>query len=514
VTSTSDPSTADSDDTASGAASSSGDGVAGPEQRGLRAAGQLGLRTVIMRGITLVGMIALARLLTPADFGTFAVVQLIVTIITVVGDLGIGSALVQQREEPLARELQTVFAVQLLLFIGLATLAILTAPLVVAALGLGPGALQLAVLMAATLAFVPLRGIPVIILSRTLRFGPLAAVEIAQQTVFFGIAIACAVAGIGVVSFGIAALAQSIVGTVLFLAIWHRRLPRPGFDRRIAVRLWRFGIRMQAANLAVWGRDALVPLFGGIAGGVTAVGYLQFAWRNGQLVTGLDEVITRVGFPAMSRLQHDRDRFARASSNAMALGVLVSAGIQAWLIAVAPTLIPVVFSEQWTPAVRAFQFVALGAVAGTMTSVIRATLNGTGESGLAMRGAVAVLLLTAVLFPIGLVIGGVTGGGLAFAASSLLGLMYYVRVGKAYIAVPWPRILRICLLTALSALVGWMILMWRTDLLGLMVSGIAYVALVGVLAWFIERPLAIALLRVVRKGPAASGTGSPEAAVP
>jgi Polysaccharide biosynthesis protein len=70
------------------------------ERRGLGAAGQLVARTVPTRGIILLETVALARLLTPADFGVFAVITLIVTILTVVGDLGIGAGLVQQHDEP------------------------------------------------------------------------------------------------------------------------------------------------------------------------------------------------------------------------------------------------------------------------------------------------------------------------------------------------------------------------------------------------------------------------------
>jgi O-antigen/teichoic acid export membrane protein len=100
------------------------------ERRGLRAAGQLVARTVLTRGITLLGTVALARMLTPADFGVFAVITLIVTIITVVGDLGIGAGLVQQREEPSPADLETVLAVQLALFggLGLAAAVAIWAP--------------------------------------------------------------------------------------------------------------------------------------------------------------------------------------------------------------------------------------------------------------------------------------------------------------------------------------------------------------------------------------------------
>ncbi|MFH1475194.1 MAG: oligosaccharide flippase family protein, partial [Chloroflexota bacterium] len=207
------------------------------ERRGLRAAGQLVARTVVTRGITLVGTVALARILSPADFGVFAIITLIVTILTVVGDLGIGAGLVQQREEPTTADLETVLAVQLALFGGLGLAAAVVGPALALVLDLGPGSAELALLLALTILTIPVRGVPIALLSRSLRFGPLAASEVIQQIAFFGVAVGCAASGVGVVSFGFAAAAQSIVATLVAWAVWRRKPPRPRFDRAVAARL-------------------------------------------------------------------------------------------------------------------------------------------------------------------------------------------------------------------------------------------------------------------------------------
>ena len=63
-----------------------------------------------------------------------------------------------------------------------------------------------------------------------------------------------------------------------------------------------------------------------ITGGVSAIGYLQFAWRNGQMISAVDEIVTRVGVPAQSRPHHDPARFSRSSGIAIQTAVLVAVG--------------------------------------------------------------------------------------------------------------------------------------------------------------------------------------------
>lgn len=458
----------------------------GVERRSFVAASHLVARTVLTRGITLIGTVALARMLSPADFGVYAVITLVVTILTIAGDLGMGAGLVQQRDDPDQSDVQTVFAVQLALFGGLGLAAMLVGPTVAVLLRLGPGSSELAVLMALTIVIIPARGIPVAMLSRSLRFGPLAASEVAQQAAFFAVAVGCAAVGVGVVSFGVAAVVQSIVATVVLWAAWRERPPRPRLHRAIAARLWRFGIRMQGANIAAWAKDAVVPVFGGLAGGVIAVGYLQFAWRNGQLVSAIDEVVTRVGFPALSRLQHDPARFSRVSEAAMESAVLIAVGIQAWLIATAPVLIPQVFSAQWNPAVDAFRLVAAGAIAGTMSSVIRTALSAAGRSDTALRAALIGLTVTLVAFPVGVMVGGVSGGGVAFVVSSMVALGANVWLARSRVRIPWAACIRIVLVAAAAAFVAVIIVSARPDLAGLLLSGLAYAAAFGLLALAFE----------------------------
>ena len=363
------------------------DGTAPPVEAGLdvaslgqRAVGQLVVRAFVVRGITLLGTIALARLLTPAEFGAFAVITVVVAFLAILGDFGTSAALIQQDHDPTPQELSTAFVSQLVIWGTVGTIIWLVAGLLPQLVpSISPEATGIARLLVIALFLGGLRAVPTVMLSRVLRFGPLAIVEIGQQIVYFGFAVALAVRGYGIWSFAIAAVAQSLFATIVINVAYGHWLGL-GFDWPIARRMWGFGLAYQAGNALAWARDAVVPVLGGLAGGLDAIGYLGFAWRNGQLVTAVEQIVSRVAFPAFSRLQRDPISQAAMTRSSIELVMLAVATIQGWIVATAPVLVPIVFTSRWAPAIVPLQIVCLGSLATGPTYVLRSLLYSRGES--------------------------------------------------------------------------------------------------------------------------------------
>ena len=82
-------------------------------QRAKRGVVFLALRTAAVQVITLCGNIALARQLTAREFGLFGVVQFVLSLLTLLGDVGLGAALIQRPQSPTREELSSVFWLQL-----------------------------------------------------------------------------------------------------------------------------------------------------------------------------------------------------------------------------------------------------------------------------------------------------------------------------------------------------------------------------------------------------------------
>jgi PST family polysaccharide transporter len=347
-----------------------------------------------------------------------------------------------------------------------------------------------------------LRAVPVVILTRDLRFGPYAATEVLQQIVYYGVAVALAALGYGVVSFGIGAVAQSFVGTAgLWLAV--RRAPHVVFDRAIARRLLGFGVGYQLAYVLHWARESVIAIFGGLAGGLRAIGLIQFAWRNGGFALTVEEIVARVAFPAFSRLQSSAS-IGGAATRAVEVSFLAVAVIQAWLLATAPSLVPAVFSDQWTPAVPAFQLVCAGALAWAPVLILRSLVYSSGDSRQGLMLAAVSLVIMYVAFPVLLLLLGIVGAGLAYAVGNVLALGLYVRATSAVFTFPWRSLVRITSEVGAAAIVAAIIAMMIPGLPGLAASGVAYLAIVALLLFVFEPSLVATLRALLRARPRAA----------
>lgn len=439
------------------------------------AAFQLLVRTGAVRVIAFVGTVVLARLLLPDDFGAFAVVIFIVGLLVPFSEMGLGATLVQQRDRPTEIELATAFTAQMVAWLVLVAVAWVLAPMVRLLAPDLPADIEWMVRVVTLGLFInQLRSVPSSMMARVLRFAPLAGIEVTQQIVYTAVAVAAALTGAGAWSFVLGLLALFAVGTSLTFVAWGR-LPPIGIDRRVLRRMVGFGVPFQATGLLVNAREALVPLFGGLAGGVAGIGYLQFARRLGRLVGSVDEVIGRVAFPAFSRLQSDKPRLSLAMLHAVETTALLLAPIL-WTIAVAPTLIPVLFSERWSPAVVAFQLMAFASLAGVPAQFL-AGLGFAARRGRPILAVSAIaLVLMFVTFPL-LILGlGLAGGAIGFVINAVGLLVGYARVTRRLAPFPWVRMLRIYAIGAIAAAVAAVSVVLVSGLPGLILSGIVFLA--------------------------------------
>jgi len=472
--------------------------VASIGRRGRAAIIQLTLRTGLLRVVSLIGTVLLARILAPADFGAFAVIVLLASILTPFGDLGLGATLIQRREPPTERDMATVFTAQQAMWLVLLALAWLAAPLISLA---GPGMPRDAEWMIRVAALGvylnQLKAVPVAMMSRVLRFGPLAMIEVVQQIAYAVTAVGIALAGGGVWSFVLGLLVQFALGSVLTFLVWGRR-PRIGIDRAALRDLMGFGLSYQATNILAVFREALIPVYGGLAGGVTAIGYLNFGQRFGRLLGGIDEIIGRVAFPAFSRLQTDVERRALALLHVVETTSVVFGLLLGWAIAVAPTLIEIAFGSPWVPATPVFQLTAVSVLVWLPAGFLRGLAFSVGRARPMLIWTVLALVITFAAFPFLLLAFGLVGGGIGIVLHSSLQLLGFAWSTRDITPFPWLRIARIYVIAGAAGLAAAFSLAAIHGLAGLIVSGLVALAVYGVLMFVFEREQIFRSWRLVR----------------
>jgi O-antigen/teichoic acid export membrane protein len=448
------------------------------------------VRTIAMRLITAAGTIVLARLLLPADFGVYAVLVVAQQLLTFLADFGIAPSLIQQQEDPDREELATAWTMQVLFAIGcnvLVWLGLLLAEHVVP--DLSPSMAWQLRLVSLSLAFTMLRSLPGALLVRVMRFRAIASIELVGHFAFWASAISLALAGSGSWCFSAALMMQTIT-SCLAANLICRYWPGVHFEWSIARRLLAFGVAYQISNIATTLRDGVVPIFGGIAGGVSAIGYLQFGLRISQLTSSVDEIVARVAFPAFSRIKGDVARTGRVLSDMVTFVALLIAAPQAWLVATSPTLVPIVFGDRWAASIPVLQLMCLGVMAAVPSRIAGSVVFGQGRATAGMTASLATIALLYVLFPTSIVATGLIGGGLAYASASIVGLALQARAVGLVVPFPWLELARVYLIAGIAALAGWLTLSVVPGAAGLGLSAITFgLADLGLLAVFARAQL-------------------------
>jgi len=471
--------------------SSSSPGLRG---RTLRSFLLLGAQKVVSVAVTAAGGIALARLLTPEVFGLYAILVFVITLGVRFSELGLGAALIQRRDLDLQTGLTAAFTATFALALGLGAVIAGAAPLVAHWPGVSGEVTGPVRWLALLVVLSSLRMPAMVLLERRLAYLPLTIAETADTVMFNAVAIAAAVAGAGLWSFVLGALAARAANlAVLWIATRWRPSLSWNWDELAPV--LKFGLLFQGSVLISVAGDAVVPTFVTAWSGVAAVGYLNWAATIAFLPLQVVSIAGRVLFPALSTLQAEPARFAEATARALNRVTTILYPAAALLLAGADPVVRQVFGDAWAPAVPAVRCLCLTAMIGGTSTIFVHALYGLGRPDVVFRlnlaSAVLLWVLTVALVPwLGFVGFAVASAFLAcasvtYATLSLrrlvpLNLLSAVRVPLAASAVS---------AAVLAAFAG----VWIHDLpsllMGTAVAAGAYVAfarLIGGAAWRVE----------------------------
>jgi PST family polysaccharide transporter len=302
---------------------------------------------------------ALSRLLTPEEFGVVAGAGIAVWLSYIFSSLGVGAALIQ-RPSVDAAHVETAAAASLIFGIGTGILAFLLAPAVEAILRV-PGLAPILRGMAVVFPIAGLTAVAECMLQRELRFGSIARAELLSYAIGYGVVgVGLGLAGAGAWSLVGAEVVKVIVKATSMLrdAPAARRLR---MHRGALGDLLHFGSGYTASaltNYAVAQGDNVViaRVLGATALGIYGRAYELMLVPAQSLGNLLDKVL----FPALARVQEEPDRLRLAYRRVTALVALLVMPLSAAAIVLAPELVDALFGPAWTAAVVPFQILALG----------------------------------------------------------------------------------------------------------------------------------------------------------
>lgn len=350
--------------------------------RATAGAALLGARGLAVMVVGVVANLALARLLTPRDFGLVALGTVLVTLGGYLAEGGLGAALIRREEPPTRTELEAVLGVQLTALLAVAAL--------VAATGAAFGRDGLVVAtMTAALPIATLRTPSVIVLERELRYRPIAVADVTEALVYYAWALAAVALGAGVWGLATAVVVRAVAGSATVVALGPVGSLRPRWSWSAIRPFVGFGAKFQAVGALQVAREQGLNVLVAAVAGVPALGVWNLAWRVLQLPALFFLTISRVAFPAMSRLlAGGEDARPLLERSVEALGAITGAAIVG-LVGFAPAL-PELVGSGWgdVPAVILWSGVAL-TIGAPVTTATLGYLYAAGAAGVAVVSTLA-----------------------------------------------------------------------------------------------------------------------------
>jgi O-antigen/teichoic acid export membrane protein len=384
--------------------------------RTARAAGWAFVATAGTRLVTLLSLVIVARLLSPADFGLLAFALVYITYAETIGDLGTSAALIywKDRREDAA---QVTFVVNLVMGVLWCALTLLLAP-AIAGFFNNPEAAPIIGTLAFSFPIKYAGNTHDALAQKDLRFRARAVPELGMALTKAGVSIALAVAGFGPWSLVWGQLAGQLVWTVLAWSVVSWR-PRISLVPGLAAPMLRYGRGIIGVNIiSAVVHHADLAVVGRLLG-TTALGLYQVAYKVPEAtIIVLTWVISRVLFPAFSRLESIAE-LRRSYFQALRYVSFITVPLAAGLFLTAEPLLTVVFGEQWRGAGNILRWLAIYAGIRSISTPSGDVLKASGHSSMLARIA---LLKAAIVVP-ALILGaryGVEGVAIALAASTAL----------------------------------------------------------------------------------------------
>ncbi len=345
----------------------------------LHSAALRGIRwTVIVRPvvecISFVSMVVLARIIAPAEFGSYAV-ALVFAELMFVPSQAVGAALVQ-RPKAGREHLQTGFALSLLIGLAIVAITLIAASLIIVPI-YGERTAYLVRLSTLGCIVNSANIVPLAVLQRRLDFRRWNIFQVVSALFGTCASITLAVLGFQGAALVLGGLAGSLAATV-FIWSWARP-PLPRLSRGPARELASYGVPAALSAVSWVGfRNCDYAIVGARLGALQAGFYFRAYTLGVEYQKKVSQVMGSMGFALLAR-SATSDQDALRSRMVRVLTLILFPAL-ALLAIGAPVLVPRMFGPHWTPAVVPTQILAIGGAAVLVIDAIGSALMAGGRT--------------------------------------------------------------------------------------------------------------------------------------
>ena len=372
---------------------------------------------------TWLNTLILIRLLTPDDYGLMAMTMAFIGIFALMGDFGIGKAIIQV--EDLSQHLmRQAFTVNIISCLTLFILFYSIAPLI-AEFFSEPRVTVLIQAVACQHLIMIFHTLPYSMASRKMLFKEREKVQFYTVLMTSVVTLTMAATGFGVWSLILGHLFMKLAATIgynLIAPCWAW----PAFNFTGFSKMARFS-GLATINDAL---RYLYNVFGNISIGrfltKTDLGVFSVARNLANLPSDkMGELLNHLGLASFAKLQNERDVAGQYLLKSLRLAALVLFPVYMGMCAVAPELIELVLSEKWLATILPFQILCISSPFRMLSEMLATTSTAVGKPIKNTRALLQSLLLLP-LFLIGIQYG-IEGACWAWLIISLISFSFHIK---------------------------------------------------------------------------------------
>jgi O-antigen/teichoic acid export membrane protein len=337
----------------------------------------VGVSRILAELLGLATTVLLARLVSPAEYGTAVIVLILPMLASILTFEGFGAFLVQTRtctRQQVGSAVLLSIASGLLLTIMVFFLAPLLAEPV-----FGPGTSHLAQLCAPIFLIASFGEVPRALLQRRLDWKWLNLTEVIQLIVISVASVVLAFFGLGSEALILGAVIGAVAVTVLLLSTAPGGLPV--WDKESAKSIIKFGAPAAVSGLSATLNKNITFL---VLGGRVTPEQVGLYWRAYQLGVEyqfkVSNIAYRVAKPVLMRAARMED-LREIRSRLLRVNCALIFPLLGLLVVLAPDVVPWIFGPDWRGAVEPTQVLAIGGICTILLAGIDAPLMAVGRPG-------------------------------------------------------------------------------------------------------------------------------------
>ncbi len=343
----------------------------------------------LAQSLNFISLIILARLLFPEDFGTYALVTIIIFFITTLSEFGLGAALIQRKDID-EETINTAFTIITILGLSFAGLLLIFSPLIASFFN-EPIIVTPLRVMTIAIILISLGVIPTNLLERNLDFKKRMFAEILPLLGQVSISITLALAGADIWSLVGGAITSFSFSTLLVWKFTALR-PRLQFNPVIAKQLIKFGQHITYGVVLLYVAVNLDRFYLSYVADAATVGYYSLGLTIGNWVGNIALLTNRVMFPAFSRSQENPQLIRQVYLRVLRFVAMVSFPVTMGIFLIAPRMVLILYGEKWLSSVIFIRILVFYGLLRSLNALIGPVFAAAGKPSNSVQMIIARLL--------------------------------------------------------------------------------------------------------------------------